>query len=279
MDRLPCANGTRQIVTLQAAMRRNEASGADDGASLSLPLMSAPEPVWKPSTRYCDQPMSLQTRLFGMGGTSAIVLLILGGALFTWRTYTAPPAVPTLSVFDVAPPAAPPEPPSEVPPGPEEVRKEKPLPEPDRPKIELPEIQLRSDNPIILPVPKPLPDPGTPVKETTAPETKPAPPAPQLSNARPTWEGLVLGALNKAKRYPREAQRARRQGVPWIRFVMDRDGKVLSSRLERSSGFSALDNEAVSLPLRAAPLPKPPDEVKGDTIELVVPVEFFMAAR
>lgn len=62
--------------------------------------------------------------------------------------------------------------------------------------------------------------------------------------------------------------------MPYIRFVMDRAGKVLSSRLERSSGFPDLDREAVALPKRAQPLPKPPNDKPGDTIELVVPVEF-----
>jgi protein TonB len=85
--------------------------------------------------------------------------------------------------------------------------------------------------------------------------------------------------LNKAKRYPRDAQFNRQQGVPYIRFVMNRDGKVLSVRLERSSGFRALDDEAVALPKRAQPLPKPPDNLPGDTIELVVPVEFFLSTR
>lgn len=235
-----------------------------------------PEAIWQPSTRYSDQPMSAGTRLFGIGGVSMIALTILSGALLTWRTYTTPPAPTTLSVFDVAPSAAPPTLPNEIPPGPEQVEKPKPLPRPKRPKIEPPQIQILSDSSLTLPAPKEAPDPGPPVDKTTAPQAKPAPPAPQVSNARPTWEGAVLTALNKAKRYPRSAQRARQQGVPYIRFVMDRNGKVLSSRLERSSGFPALDNEAVALPSRAAPLPMPPEDMNGNTIELVVPVQFFM---
>jgi protein TonB len=88
----------------------------------------------------------------------------------------------------------------------------------------------------------------------------------------------VLAALNRKKRYPSSAQRRHEQGIPWIRFVMDREGKVLSVNLERSSGFRELDEEAVRLPRRASPLPKPPEEVEGQTIELVVPVEFFMSS-
>lgn len=241
-------------------------------AHFAFPPVGAP--AGQPSTRYADQPMNWSTRLFGMGGVTTIMLAIVGAALFTWRTYTAPPAARTLSVFDVVPPAAPPEPPSEIPPGPDQ--KERPLPVPNRPKIEPPEIQLPSVHPLPLPVAQPVPDPGPPIERTTAPERQPAPPAPQQSIAKPTWEGMVLAALNKAKRYPREAHRARQQGVPYIRFVMDREGRVLSVSLERSSGVEILDEEALGLPKRASPLPKPPDEVKGSVIELVVPVEFLL---
>ncbi len=228
------------------------------------------------SARYADLPTSWRTRLCGVGGVMLVCLLILAGALFTWRTYTATPTQATLSVFDVAPPAAPPDPPSEIPPGPEQVEKQKPLPVPDRPKIEPPEIRLPIASSRSLPVPQPPPDPGPPVDRTTAPEAKPAPPAPQMSNPKPTWEGAILSALDKVKRYPREASFRRQQGVPWIRFVIDRDGMVKSVRLERSSGVRALDQEALSLPGRAQPLPKPPEDMPGETIDLVVPVQFFL---
>jgi len=207
----------------------------------------------------------------------AVHVVFIGALFIHWGVSYTMPATPTLSVFDVAPPAAPPEPENEIPPGPEQVQKEKAQPEIEVPKIEPPLIQIRADNPITPPTPRPVPDP--PIEETTVPESEPLPPAPQPSNARPTWEGAVLAALNKAKRYPREASFRRQQGVPMIRFVMDRNGRVLSSRLERSSGFRALDDEAVALPKRAAPLPKPPDDMPGDPIELVVPVEFFMRGR
>jgi len=235
-------------------------------------------PVWQHSTRYADQPTRWSTRLFGIGGVGAVALLILGCMFITWQTYSAPPPVVTLSVFDVAPPAGPPEPEREIPPGPEQMERKKPLPEPERPKIEPPEIRLSSDNPVVVPIPTPVPDPGPPVEKTTAPEVKPAPPAPQLSTDKPTWEGQVLAALNRKKRYPPWSMSRREQGVPYIRFVMDRDGKVLSVSLERSSGYPSLDREAVALPRRAQPLPKPPEGVQPGqaVIELVVPVQFFM---
>lgn len=225
-------------------------------------------------TRY--QAMSFQTRLTGIGGVVLLSGIVLTAALATWQTYAAPTVPKTLTVFDVAPPAAPPEPVREVPPAPEKEQKEEQKPIPDRPKLQPPKVEVPSLSNLRVKAAMPTPEPGPPIKETTAPESKPAPPAPQISTGKPTWEGLVLGALNKVKRYPRDAQFARQQGVPYIRFVMNREGKILSVRLERTSGFRSLDQEALTLPKRAQPLPKPPEDVKGDTIELVVPVEFFM---
>jgi len=253
----------------------SELSAAGEG---NVRAAAVPE-AWQPSIRYSDQPMSLGTWLFGMGGVALIALLILGAALFTWTTFQTVRQPTTLSVFDLAPPAAPPEPVHETPPGPEQVQKEKPQPPIEMPQIKPPEIKLPSINTLPVQMAELVPDPGPPVEDTTAPETRPAPPAQQVSTAQPTWEGLVLGALNKVKRYPRAASLRRQQGVPYIRFVMDREGKVLSVRLERSSGFRMLDEEALALPKRASPLPKPPESVAGETIELVVPVEFFMRTR
>ena len=251
--------------------------GADAmGYATEVTRPSGTTDLWQPSTRYSDQPMSLKTRLLGMGGTVGIALLISGGVLFTWTTYQAVQKPATLSVFNVAPPAAPQEPAQEIPPGPEAVEKDQDMPDIVTPQIQPPEIRLPSINALPVPDAEPVRDPEPPTIDATAPETSVAPPAPQVSSGEPTWQGLVLGALNKVKRYPREASFRRQQGVPYIRFVMNRNGEVLSVRLERSSGFRALDNEALALPRRAAPLPKPPKEVAGDTLELVVPVEFFM---
>jgi protein TonB len=187
----------------------------------------------------------------------------------------SPPAEPAILV-DMAPPAAPPVPPSEQPPGPEQVKAERPVPEDVREVVKTPVVPNAA---VAIPVRPPEPPREIArevAPETTAPASRPLPPAPVASNATPTWQGLVLGRLNQFKRYPREAQARRQQGVPYIRFVMDREGRVLSSTLERSSGYATLDRDAVALPRRAQPLPKPPPEVTGATVELVVPVEFFL---
>ena len=58
-----------------------------------------------------------------------------------------------------------------------------------------------------------------------------------------------------------------------LHFAMDRHGHVLSARIQRGSGHTLLDKEALALVRRAEPLPSPPDSVAG---VLTVPIEFYM---
>ena len=61
-----------------------------------------------------------------------------------------------------------------------------------------------------------------------------------------------------------------------MRFRLARDGRVLSSRLERPSGDAALDNEVLAMVQRAAPLPPFPAEMAGETVEMIAPVVFSL---
>jgi protein TonB len=88
------------------------------------------------------------------------------------------------------------------------------------------------------------------------------------------WQAIVLAHLERHRRYPFAAQRAREQGTADLRFRVDRRGRVLAAWIERSSGSAALDEEAVAVVRRAEPLPSPPPEIAGETLELVVPVRF-----
>lgn len=92
----------------------------------------------------------------------------------------------------------------------------------------------------------------------------------------PTWKAQLLRHLEKHKRYPAEAQRNRIEGVSYVLFTMTRDGRVLNARVERSADNTALDREGLELLARAEPLPPMPQDQPGDTLRLVVPVQFFM---
>nr|WP_255691797.1 TonB family protein [Luteimonas sp. XNQY3] len=91
-----------------------------------------------------------------------------------------------------------------------------------------------------------------------------------------TWENRLLTHLEHHKRYPSAAQRRRQEDVVYLRFTMDRSGNVLQWTIWRSRGHALLDAEVNALIQRAAPLPPPPPEMSGNTVEMIVPVEFFL---
>ena len=199
-----------------------------------------------------------------------------------------PPAMPIVVSLSPAPTSS--TPPSAQPPGPRQQESPKPQPQkaPQTPKVDSP-----TPSEIALPPQESSPDETQsidqpPAAQTSAPAGEDAPISEQaaapiqgaqsLATAtnRLSYEQLLLGQLQRFKRYPHVSQMRRQQGVPYVRFRIDRKGQVLDASLERSSGHAALDAEAVDLPSRASPLPPPPDEVPGDPLEIVVPIEFFL---
>lgn len=87
---------------------------------------------------------------------------------------------------------------------------------------------------------------------------------------------LVQAWLERHKEYPRRAQLRRIEGTAVLRFVMDREGKLVSYRLERGSGHSVLDEAVREMIERASPFPPLPPEIQQANLELVVPVSFYL---
>jgi protein TonB len=111
----------------------------------------------------------------------------------------------------------------------------------------------------------------------SAPRASDPPPQPAAgASVPPSWIGKLMARLERYKRYPSAARAAHEQGTVYLRFAIDREGRVLRARVDRSSGVAALDQESLDLLERADPLPPPPDEVRGDPVELVVPIEFTL---
>ena len=57
---------------------------------------------------------------------------------------------------------------------------------------------------------------------------------------------------------------------------MNREGDVIEYKLNKSSGYSILDREVLAMIKRAQPLPRFPDDMSKEKMELVVPVQFFI---
>ncbi|OUR91716.1 hypothetical protein A9Q81_17370 [Gammaproteobacteria bacterium 42_54_T18] len=231
-----------------------------------------------------------------VGSFVLITALHIGAALFAMNQASAgsnAESRPLAAIMiDLAPAPVAPKP-KEILPEPEPKPESKPTPSP-KPKIKpLPITPIIKHAKAIIPSKpiekKPEPEVEKPLpKKDLSPEPIEAPEAPvaaaptdgelSLNNkqSRATWQSALFNHLARHKRYPRLAKRNREEAVILVRVIISRDGMVLNSRLEKPSEFGALNKEALALVSRAQPLPAPPPEVKGETIEFVIPVEFSL---
>ena len=88
------------------------------------------------------------------------------------------------------------------------------------------------------------------------------------------YAGQLKGRLEESMHYPRAARLAGQEGKVVVRFVIDRNGRVLSIVLEKASGHAILDRETVEMIERGEPFPVIPAEMSGDGLELRVPVVY-----
>jgi periplasmic protein TonB len=129
----------------------------------------------------------------------------------------------------------------------------------------------------------PIAEPAPVARDTVAAPEAPATAAPVegnapvAGNAKPTWEGMVLAALERQKQYPAFARRRREQDIVYVQMSLDREGRVLSARIHKSRHYGELDAAALDLVRKASPLPKPPADLPGDRIDLIVPIEYFLS--
>lgn len=80
--------------------------------------------------------------------------------------------------------------------------------------------------------------------------------------------------VNRFRKYPDEAVQQKQEGTVGLGFKFSRDGTVLDAWIEKSSGFPLLDQAALAMIRAASPIPKVPDQYKGDTLTLVMPENF-----
>lgn len=233
------------------------------------------------------------------GGSLLLVLLLhVGAALYLLSRQVSvdaggpPPAAVMIDLAPLpAPPApAPPEPVVEPEPQPQLMPAPPPPPPPE---IALPQVEpspapkpavvlARKPPPKVKPVERlpearlEQPPPDAPPVAAAPPAPATAPPAVNSGAVRASWEERLVGWLQRYKRYPRLAQEQRQEGTVYLRFTMDRQGRVLASQIQRGSGYSLLDEEVAALIQRAQPLPAPPPEVTGAQITLTLPVQFSL---
>jgi protein TonB len=97
--------------------------------------------------------------------------------------------------------------------------------------------------------------------------------APTVSRS---WESDLVKHLQRYKRYPGEAQSRGVEGVVLLAFSVDRNGRVLTHRIVRSSGHPDLDAEVMTMIERAQPLPAFPPSMTQEQLNLTVPIRFSL---
>jgi protein TonB len=109
------------------------------------------------------------------------------------------------------------------------------------------------------------------VKDETPREARRQPTASSAGSARQAekWRSRVEAYL---ARHARRA-RTRGEGTVSVRFVVTRDGKIVSSSIVGSSGSSQLDQSVLETVRRASPVPSAPDEVAVSRQSFTVPFQ------
>ena len=119
---------------------------------------------------------------------------------------------------------------------------------------------------------------AAPEQRAEAPAEKAA--APDVGNAKDAerrinaWQKAIFAHIGRFKTYPEEARKKHIKGDIVVAFVLDRKGGVSGVRVETGSGYPVLDQAALAVLSRAAPLPPPPREVGGETVELLLPMRY-----
>jgi periplasmic protein TonB len=137
---------------------------------------------------------------------------------------------------------------------------EPPPPVPDA-EVKLPEEAKPPD--------KPKEEPTPPVPETTSPP-RPKPSAAQIAS----WHRRIAQQVERHKGYPTSARARHEIGTAQLAFTLDRNGKDVTSRIVRTSGSAALDQETIDTVRRAQPFPPPPPNMPGETFDFTVPIRF-----
>ena len=191
-----------------------------------------------------------------LAGLAVAAHVAAGVPLLTWREAPLPPELESapLMVSMIAPDISPPKPTLSAPPAPAVA--------PTRPVAPAPTLlssKAPSNNTLTAPpeVPKPSPKadvtpvatpalaaPAPAAAMATAPEARPAPAAPLPP--KQITASAVRYLVPPQQVYPETSRRLGESGKVGLRVLVDEHGKAIEVQVTQSSGFSRLDQSAVS---------------------------------
>ena len=161
------------------------------------------------------------------------------------------------------------------------------LPAKPQPKA-IPTVTERARSEFKLPPPPPIetsvaPQPQEVPAETPPVALMPAAPTPApIVVAKAAPDSSLLDSYGKQlssliagyQRYPRIAQLRGWQGTAQVQISVSAAGRMVNAVILRSSGFEVLDDQALEMVRQAAPLPQPPEALRGREFTVMVPIVF-----
>ncbi len=137
------------------------------------------------------------------------------------------------------------------------------------PPIEVPEPNFSIAEPMSAP---------PPVITDRSQVDPPRPPPPPVEKAPVSNDYVtrIAARLATIKRYPASARRMRHEGTVELEFTLDKSGRLLSWKIQASSGFPDLDAEAARMLTAAAPFDAFPTSMTQAQNEFSVPVGFSL---
>lgn len=127
----------------------------------------------------------------------------------------------------------------------------------------------------VTPKPDAAPSPVPPAPVVApAPPPLPGPSQAELDDAKGRYGNALWGAIGKHKQYPKIALMRGWQGEAIVELQLDSSGKLKSKKIIQSSGFDALDKQALEMVEKAAPFPLPPEVLRGNSFSIKVTIPF-----
>jgi TonB family protein len=96
----------------------------------------------------------------------------------------------------------------------------------------------------------------------------------KFNQTKDEYVKLVSSLISNNKEYPTKSQKEGHEGKTIVDIQIDPSGKILSEKIQTSSGYEELDNEAIEMIKKSNPLPAPPIEISKKQIIISVPISF-----
>jgi TonB family protein len=160
--------------------------------------------------------------------------------------------------------------------------------EPDRVVTQNDPIKLKEEETAVAAIQTAPSEESVASEATAAPTVEAVPDAPQsvapvqgigasAQHVRMTWQKELAAHLDRHKRYPSDRENKNAEIV--VNFVLDRTGRILSSRVVRGSGDASFDEAALAMLRRSNPVPAPPPLIADEGLTFTLPVIFRVRAR